>query len=71
MGNLVSFIDLASGQHWQTSGNIGREWEGGWDDKNRLGRFTLAYKYLIYKCQYIYVYIYLCHVVKSAFEFTS
>ena len=31
MGNLISFIDLASGQYWQTSGgNIGREW----DDKN-------------------------------------
>ena len=34
IGDLVSFIDLASGQHWQTGGNIGWEW-----DDNR----TLAY----------------------------
>ena len=27
MGDLVSFIDLASGQHWQTGGNIGWEWD--------------------------------------------
>ena len=27
MGELVYFIDLACGQHWQTGGNIGQEWD--------------------------------------------
>ena len=62
MGDLVSFIDLASGQQWQTGGNIGREW----DDKT-VGWFTFAYKHLIYKCQYIRVHI----LEYNISEFTS
>ena len=36
MGDLVSCIDLASGQHWETGGNTG-------GNEMTIGQFTLAY----------------------------